>query len=212
MPVYGDRVLRLDRQQLEEGILDRAAALFARRGFEQTSVQAVADAVGYSKAGLLHHYPSKDALHGAVLDQARALGRRLVERADGLTPGPDRDRRVVEALADLALARPGLVALMLNSATVPGHPRSGELEDVGSSVFEAFAVGDPDADPERSVRVIGASVAVAFLAITAHDSGDPAAWRPHIVATAVDALGVNALGINVLGSRPSTPRPSQEEA
>ena len=197
-------MLRLDRQQLEDGILDRAAALFARRGFEQTSVQAVADAVGYSKAGLLHHDPSKEALHGAVLEQARDLGRQLVERAAPLPPGPDRDLAVVEALADLALARPGLVSLMLNSATVPGREKAGELEDIGSSVFEAFALADPEADPERCIRVIGASVAVGFLALTAHESGDPAAWRPSIVATGFDALG----------SRRGAPlpRPTQEEA
>jgi AcrR family transcriptional regulator len=197
-------VLRPDRQQLEDGILDRAAALFARRGFEQTSVQAVADAVGYSKAGLLHHYPSKEALHGAVLAQAGIVGRRLVEQVAGLPGGPERDLRVVEALADLALARPGLVSLMLNSATVPGHEKAGELEDIGSSVFEAFVVGDPDADRERCVRVIGASVAIGFLALVAHESGDPAAWRPHIVATAVDALGCTP------GA--PLPRSSQEEA
>lgn len=207
-------MLRLDRQQLEEGILDRAAALFARRGFEQTSVQAVADAVGYSKAGLLHHYPSKEALHGAVLEQARALGRRLVEQVAALPPGPERDTRTVEALVDLALSRPGLVSLLLGSATVPGGDDAGDLQDVGSSMFEAFAIADPDADPERSVRVIGASVAVGFLALTAHDSGDPAAWRPHIVATAAGALGIGVVGIEPLSSRRGAPLPrsSQEEA
>ena len=33
------------RQQIDEGILDQAAGLFARRGFGKTSVQDVADAV-----------------------------------------------------------------------------------------------------------------------------------------------------------------------
>jgi AcrR family transcriptional regulator len=71
-------VARPFRQQVDEGILDRAAGLFARHGFEQTSLQAVADAVGLSKAGLLHHFPSKGALHEAVMDQAEGLGRRAV--------------------------------------------------------------------------------------------------------------------------------------
>src|SRR3712207_8758015 len=54
-----------------------SAALFARRGFEQTSVQAIADAVGLSKAGLLHHFPSKDALRAAVLAQVDRKSTRL---------------------------------------------------------------------------------------------------------------------------------------
>ena len=77
------------RQQTEDQILDRAAALFARRGFAKTSVQDVADAVGLSKAGLLHHFPSKDALHAAVLGagrRARRAGAR--RRSRDLPLGP----------------------------------------------------------------------------------------------------------------------------
>src|SRR3712207_1551339 len=101
------------RQQVDEGILDRAAALFARRGFAKTSVQDVADAVGLSKAGLLHHFPSKDALHAAVLAQAGTLTRRVLDQVGDLPPGPARDRRALEVLVDVALAHPGLVALVL---------------------------------------------------------------------------------------------------
>src|SRR3712207_9441823 len=80
------------RQQVDEGILDRAAALFARRGFTKTSVQDVADAVGLSKTGLLHHYPSKDALHEAVVAQAGTPGRRglCTARTHPPTPPPPR--------------------------------------------------------------------------------------------------------------------------
>src|SRR3712207_8122613 len=101
------------RQQVDEGILDRAAALFARRGFAKTSVQDIADAVGLSKTGLLHHYPSKDALHEAVLAQAGTLGRRGLDQGGGLPPGPARDPHVLEVLGDVALAPPRLVAPLL---------------------------------------------------------------------------------------------------
>jgi AcrR family transcriptional regulator len=48
----------------------RAAAtnLFAMRGYEGVSLQAIADAVGVAKQTLLYHYPSKDALRRAVLE------------------------------------------------------------------------------------------------------------------------------------------------
>src|SRR3954464_9194357 len=98
------------RQQVDEGILDRAAALFARRGFAKTSIQDVADAVGLSKAGLLHHFPSKDALHEAVLANADALSARVLDQVGTLPLGALRDRRALEALLDVALAHPGLVA------------------------------------------------------------------------------------------------------
>jgi AcrR family transcriptional regulator len=206
-------VLRPDRQQIEDGILDRAAALFARHGFAQTSVQAVADAVGYSKAGLLHHYPSKEALRAAVLAQAGGLGRAIVGAVDGLPSGPERDRRALEALVDVALARPGMASFLLGLATAPrGDDAGTELDEIGGSVFEAFAV-DPDrADPERRIRVAGAAVAVAFLAVMAHDAGQPAAWRAHVLATSFDALGHGRGAAHSRSDQESHQESHQEEA
>ena len=54
-------------------ILDAATELFAERGFGAVSVQDIADAAGTHKTTVLYHFPSKDALHEAVLDEA--LGR-----------------------------------------------------------------------------------------------------------------------------------------
>ncbi|MCC7535699.1 MAG: TetR/AcrR family transcriptional regulator [Deltaproteobacteria bacterium] len=49
-------------------VLATASRLFAARGFEATTVQAVADEVGVTKQAVLHHFPSKDVLRDAVLD------------------------------------------------------------------------------------------------------------------------------------------------
>jgi AcrR family transcriptional regulator len=176
------------REQIDEGILDRAAALFARRGFAKTSVQDVADAVGLSKAGLLHHFPSKDALYEAVLANADGLSERVLDSVRSLPPGAVRDRRALEALADVALAHPGLVALLLSPATHldgPDAPENGP----GESVLRAFGVDPDTADPERVVRVVGALSALAVLTLAAHSGNQTAAWRPFLVATCFDALG-----------------------
>jgi AcrR family transcriptional regulator len=178
------------RQQIDEGILDRAAALFARRGFAKTSVQDIADAVGLSKAGLLHHFPSKDALHRAVLEQAGALGQRVLDQVGDMPLGPARDRHALEVLVDVALAHPGLVALLLTPLT-QGDPDSGipEVDAAGAAALQAFGV-DPGATvSERTVRVAGALTAVAVLTLAAHRENETTAWRPHIVATCFDALG-----------------------
>jgi AcrR family transcriptional regulator len=161
--------------------------LFARRGFAKTSVQDVADAVGLSKAGLLHHFPSKDALHAAVLAHAEALSERVLDQVRTLPPGPLRDRRALEALADVALAHPGLVALLMAPATrlEAGPPETGPAD----SVLRAFGVDRDTADPERLVRVIGALSALAVLTLAAHAENRTAAWRPFLVATCFDALG-----------------------
>jgi len=57
-----------ERTAGRELILAKATRLFARQGYEGTSVQDVADAVGVTKQGVLHHYASKEELRRAVVD------------------------------------------------------------------------------------------------------------------------------------------------
>ena len=53
---------------MKQKILSVATQLFAQNGFNGTSLQAIADAVGLRKPSLLHHFPSKEAIREAVLD------------------------------------------------------------------------------------------------------------------------------------------------
>ena len=185
-----EQVTAAFRQQADEQIVDRAAALFARHGFAQTSVQSIADAVGLSKAGLLHHFPSKQALWDAVLAHADALGRQACDAVADLPVGRARDLRAVEVIVDVALSHPGVVALLLAPAT----RGSDDAEDAGTErvsdvALRAFGVDEATAEPERFVRVLGALAALAVLSIAAAQAGTGAAWRAHVIATAYDALG-----------------------
>lgn len=51
----------------ERRIMDAAAGLFARHGFDKTTVDEIADAAGVSKGAIYLHFESKDALFEAVL-------------------------------------------------------------------------------------------------------------------------------------------------
>lgn len=179
---------RPTRQELDDEIIDVAARLFARHGIKQTSVQRIADAVGYSKTGLLHRYPSKEALQQAVLQRCVAEMQAIAAAVGDRAPGPARDRAALELLADLAIRRPGLVALLLSilgaldATDVPAH-----MEQIGAALFAAFAT-DPEGDPVRMVRVVGAlgALAVASVACQAQPSGEV---RELLVAVSHDALG-----------------------
>jgi AcrR family transcriptional regulator len=177
---------RSPRQRVEEEILDRAAGLFAQHGFEQTSLKSLADAAGLSKAGLLHHFPSKEVLFQAARQLGRDQSRRVLGLVADLPPGPARDRRVLELLTDVALDRPGLVALMFRAVTAPGDSPA----DTGDDLLlpELFAV-DLGAQSHRAIRVIGALSAMAVLTLAANQMGDKTAWRPQIIATCFDTLG-----------------------
>ncbi|RBY95133.1 TetR/AcrR family transcriptional regulator [Blastococcus sp. TF02-8] len=177
------------RQQIDEGILDRAAALFARRGFAKTSIQDVADAVGLSKAGLLHHFPTKDALRDGVVAQVDTVARRVLDSVRHLPVGAERDRLAVDVVLDAALAHPGLVALLLAPATRAEDEDLAEDASPEAAVLEAFGVDPATTAPERAVRVIGALGALAVLTLAAPPEDQTTAWRAHVAATCFDALG-----------------------
>ena len=50
------------RDILAAEVLDKAATLFAARGFAATSLQDVAEQVGLSRTSIYHYFDSKDAL------------------------------------------------------------------------------------------------------------------------------------------------------
>ncbi len=100
-------------------IVRAATRLFAAHGFDATSIQAVADAVGVTKQAVLHHFASKDRLRQVVLETMLAhwnetLPRLLLaatasdERFDAVfgemrrffTADPDRARLVLRELLD----------------------------------------------------------------------------------------------------------------
>ncbi len=49
-------------------VVTEATRLFAAHGFDGTSLQDIADAVGVTKPAVLHHFPSKEHIRQAVLD------------------------------------------------------------------------------------------------------------------------------------------------
>jgi AcrR family transcriptional regulator len=187
---------RPTKQEIEDEILEAAAALFARHGFRETSVQRIADAVGYSKTGLLHRYPSKEALQAAVTDRALVRLRQVADDVAGLPPGAGRDRAALTGIAQLALTGPGMVRLLLSGllgepGDDPGRDGlAGALEEVGCGVFAAFAV-DPDADPGRALRVIGAlgALAVARIALQEKALAAEETVLADLVEISYDALG-----------------------
>ncbi len=48
-------------------LIDIAESLFAEKGFYGTSIRDLAEGIPIAKSSLLHHYPSKEKLYGAVL-------------------------------------------------------------------------------------------------------------------------------------------------
>jgi AcrR family transcriptional regulator len=133
-------------------ILDAALASFAARGYEATSLDALATGLGARKQTLLYHLGSKDALLDAVIDRSAtelsdALERALAEAG----PGFLRVEALVKAVFRLAARRPELLGLLREVSRL-GPPATTRLMDALDPLIErarAFLEAEMDAGNMR---------------------------------------------------------------
>ena len=96
-----------------ERILDAALASFGTRGYEATSLDALAEGLGLRKQSILYWFPSKEALLEAVIDRsAGELAAALEASLNGAGDGWARVEAVVRAVFRVAAGRPELLGLV----------------------------------------------------------------------------------------------------
>lgn len=89
------RTVRQRKPLIRRAVLDTAAALFAERGYAGTNLKDVADAMGMSRPGLYYHFPSKEKLLEAIIEEVTVSGVRHVnEMADLDTVDPEEALRL----------------------------------------------------------------------------------------------------------------------
>jgi AcrR family transcriptional regulator len=94
-------------------ILDEALHQFGTRGYEATSLDAIAAALGVRKQTVLYWYPSKQALLDAVVAQgAEELHNTLDAALTRAGPGLERLDAVMRAVFRFAVRRPELLGLV----------------------------------------------------------------------------------------------------
>ena len=94
-------------------ILDAALASFASRGYEATSLDAVAKELELTKQSILYWFPSKDALLEAVIARsANDLSTALESALQRAGEGWDRVEAVVRSVFRLAARQPELLGLL----------------------------------------------------------------------------------------------------
>ncbi|MDR6200625.1 AcrR family transcriptional regulator [Microbacterium sp. SORGH_AS428] len=125
MPEPSPRGYASGRRRRDQ-VVSAAFAAFGTVGYRQASMSQIAADCGVSRAGLFHHFPTKESLLEAVLDERdRRHSLRFFEGA----PGPGRDgldhfARLV-ALTGANATTPGIVSLyavLSAEATDPAHP------------------------------------------------------------------------------------------
>jgi AcrR family transcriptional regulator len=88
-----------NRTPVKERLLHVATRLFARHGFEGTSVQDIVDAAGVTKGAMYHYYGSKDDLLFEVYQQVLSM---QISHLDEIAAGPGTaEQRLRAAAADV---------------------------------------------------------------------------------------------------------------
>ncbi len=94
-------------------IVDSALTAFGTRGYDVTSLDALAADLGVRKQTILYYFASKDALLDAVIDQgAGELCGAVEEALAGAGGGWERVEAVVRSVFQLAGRRPELLGLL----------------------------------------------------------------------------------------------------
>lgn len=148
-------------------ILEAGIDVFSSNGFRSGSIREIAERVGISQAGLLHHFPSKTDLLAEVLrlrdEKAQAFLR--PESSPGITTL----REMINLVAHNATV-PGLVELhcvLSAEATSPDHPAHGYFLDryarTVRSLTEAFAQIERDGQLAPGLTPQGAARGVVAM-------------------------------------------------
>ncbi|WP_101385585.1 MULTISPECIES: TetR/AcrR family transcriptional regulator [Kitasatospora] len=180
-----------DTRRTRERIIDRSVAIASVDGLEGLTIGRLATDLGMSKAGVLGHFGTKEALQLAALDGASAIFMRLVwEPAADAAPGLTRLTAVLEAwnryLETERGAFPG--GCLFTTAAIEFDARTGAVRDAVARLYRfwrrrlvadlriAVARGElpVTADPEQlAYELIGAYLALNQAIQLERDSAAP---------------------------------------
>lgn len=107
-------------EKRREELLDAALGLYSLEGYAAASIARIAEIVGISVAGVLHHFPNKVALLMAVLTRRDEVNSRVAEQAES--------ELTLDGFID------GLQTINRSNATAPGVIRAFSILNAESLV------------------------------------------------------------------------------
>jgi AcrR family transcriptional regulator len=165
---------RADAARNRRKVLAAAARLFAEKGVESVSMDAVAAAAGVGKGTLFRRFGDKSGLAAALLDEReRDLQQRILSGSPPLGPGaPARDRLAAFFAAYLEYVLGHLDLVRMSETASPGARfRIGAYRFWHRHVAILLAEARPDADAEPLAHALLAAVSAEVTGVLRAEYG-----------------------------------------
>jgi AcrR family transcriptional regulator len=170
-------------------ILDTATGLFYAEGVHTVGIDRIIGAAGVAKATFYHHFPAKDELVRAYIQEQSRLTQAAIARL-GQRPPRDLILAIFDLIADTA-DLPGYRGCpFLNAAAEypdPAHPVRQAIDDHRRwkrNLLRDLLAADGNADPERTADIL----TVAGDGLVAASHLDSPAYLPDLIHQTVDRV------------------------
>lgn len=182
------------KQATRDDLIAHAARLFDAQGFDETTTEQIAEAADVSQRTFFRHFPSKEAVLYADMNDQRARVREALMRRPADEPVLDAVRRAIMSLADGFEDERELRFLQARMAaaypTVSAYSRAVVQAEWERELIAAIAARldvDPIEDPRPEI-IAGAAMSALRASIrrwTMHDGHEE---LPDLVGRALDAI------------------------
>jgi AcrR family transcriptional regulator len=198
-----ERAAHLGPERRRPLVLDAALALFVERGYEGTSMEAIAEAAGVSKPVVYACYPGKAELFEALLrrEEERVLGQiqaALPAAGDLADPETVLVEGLTAFLRAVAASPDAYRAIFLGeggaNAAVARRVRRGrdmQVDAVAALARDWVAGRDAGMEPEAAARLIGHSVVGLAESGARALLSEPGSWTPETLGRALGRLAVH---------------------
>jgi len=198
-----ERGRRLTAAARRAQLIDVGRAVFAKRGYEATSVEEIAEHANISKPIIYEHFGGKEGLYAVVVDREMEYVVRRI--AEAIATGSPRQRVERSTLAFLTYVRdhPDGFAVMAHGAPAAAATggMSSLLNDVAERVGDVFTAAfkgagyDPKAAPIYAHALIGMVTSVGQWWTEAH--------KPSVEEVAKHVAALAWMGLRHLPKHPT---------
>lgn len=172
-----------------ERLVEAAVRLITRHGFAGTSLQMIADELGFTKAAIYYHFRTREQLLSAVVEPFLTRLQTVIEEAEGQRSASARADQMVRGYAELAVHNRALVSVLASDPSVNEALRNRPEWD-GVINRQMALLADVDPGPAGTVKAAMVFSGIAGGAgVTGTNTSDEDLYR-YLIDAARRTLGL----------------------